>query len=864
VRAFAGCEVSVNGSLLQRSSSAGGGNCLVDFPTATVPALSLTSGKWYYEARVIAPGDCPQLGWCDDAFSPNHLHISTRGANGVGDDAHGWGIDGVRVKKWHKSDATYGLRWKPGDVVGFAVDLDAKVVAFSLNGSWATPMGRAFQHIAVTGGLRPALTLGRNVILDVNFGPTSFLTRRGERKFVHAPPSQDYAAVAMAEKVAAKVAAAKAAETAAKAAGTAAFAAETAAFAVEVSATRLHLATVAKAAKDQREKEEKEATDKAAAEKAAFFEAADRRRWKDAEEKRWVEAVEQEKEEAAAEKAKKEKAAVEKAAAAERVAAAEKAAGLQKQMEVMEAQIKAERVAHARALAQAKETARAEAETLARSVAEKAKQAAEEAVSNAAAKAAEVAAAAAAPSMWLDEVNFKDITILGRLGGGTFATVYEVQCAGQRMAFKCFHMGSEAERKGIVKLLLREARSLQECQHDNIIRLLGVCADDPAHTGLLTELAERGTLRDVIDEAKAARGDGGGSGLHPVEQFRLAHGIAAGIDALHSSAIVHRDLKTANILVSQGGAPKIADFGMATGKSGMTATQRTSAGGGTSAYLAPELVFMSDSDSDIDSDSGSEENGDAAATLPMTAASDIYALGLVFYALATGKEPWMQLNKKYPDQALFQPRVTKRLNKGERPPLPSSGVPGAHPFIIEVMEWCWKQEPGERPTAAALLGSFEREVDREREEAERERDAHTAELLRESERLTAIASIARQQGVVVAQEATAKAATNALHVTRLAVNAVRAATALGSASEGESHEGGDGAGGGDEGVEQRARRLEQDASAELGWDLDDAAAPPSAPEFAFLAAGCWNDDIIDATGIDPELALLAQQTLRLK
>ena len=156
----------------------------------------------------------------------------------------------------------------------------------------------------------------------------------------------------------------------------------------------------------------------------------------------------------------------------------------------------------------------------------------------------------------------------------------------------------------------------------------------------------------------------------------------------------------------------------------------------------------------------------------------------------------------------------------------------------------------------------QREVDREREEAERERDAHTAELLRESERLTAIVSIARQQGVVVAQEATAKAATNALHVTRLAVNAVRAATALGSASEGESHEGGDGAGGGDAGVEQRARRLEQDTSAELGWDLDDAAAPPSAPEFAFLAAG-GNDDVIDATGIDPELALLAQQTLRL-
>jgi hypothetical protein len=140
-----GCEVTVDGSFVEGVSR---------FPSVVAPAVSLTSGKWWYEATVIRLGECPQIGWADDAFT-------VRADHGVGDDAHSWAVDGVRVKVWHGGEgAVYGSAWRAGDVVGFAVDLDAGTISFSLNGIWEPPMGEAFAGIAVQGGLRPAFTLG--------------------------------------------------------------------------------------------------------------------------------------------------------------------------------------------------------------------------------------------------------------------------------------------------------------------------------------------------------------------------------------------------------------------------------------------------------------------------------------------------------------------------------------------------------------------------------------------------------------------------------------------------------------------------------------------------------------------------------
>ena len=83
----------------------------------------------------------------------------------------------------------------------------------------------------------------------------------------------------------------------------------------------------------------------------------------------------------------------------------------------------------------------------------------------------------------------------------------------------------------------------------------------------------------------------------------------------------------------------------------------------------------------------------------------MYALGLVLYALTTGKEPWEALLKKYPDTAVIKV-PQKVVVQQARPPLkPADGV---HPFIAEQLRACWAHEPAQRPTAVELRQRFER------------------------------------------------------------------------------------------------------------------------------------------------------------
>jgi serine/threonine protein kinase len=333
------------------------------------------------------------------------------------------------------------------------------------------------------------------------------------------------------------------------------------------------------------------------------------------------------------------------------------------------------------------------------------------------------------PEKW--EVPSKDIVDIQPLGEGTFGQVWEVQCKDTPMAFKRIRVsGGGAAVAAALASLLREARNMTMARHPNVVALLGVSVDNSMRTGLLMELAERGTLRDVLDaaaataaaEADAASGEpaaaaGARSGMPPAEQLRIAREVTAGIAWLHANMptpIVHRDLKTSNVLIMSDGTAKISDFGMAAG-SGMTTATGTARGGGTRVYAAPEMlqhIFDEDSDSDDDDDgdggAGGADAGSAVSSQQAVAvfkpASDIFALGLVFYAITTGKEPWEALVKKYPESAALKV-AQKVVQKKSRPPLKLGH--GAQPFMEEQLRACWDQEPAARPTAAELLQRFE-------------------------------------------------------------------------------------------------------------------------------------------------------------
>ena len=107
----------------------------------------------------------------------------------MGDDTASWAVDGLRKKLWHKGHkshrSSWGGAWRPGDVIGIAVDLERGTMSVSVNGSFAPPNGAAFDCVrpgpTVGSAVYPALSAS-SMKVEVNFGLDP------ERPLVFAPP----------------------------------------------------------------------------------------------------------------------------------------------------------------------------------------------------------------------------------------------------------------------------------------------------------------------------------------------------------------------------------------------------------------------------------------------------------------------------------------------------------------------------------------------------------------------------------------------------------------------------------------------------------------------------------------------------
>ncbi|HUS27485.1 MAG TPA: protein kinase [Kofleriaceae bacterium] len=180
---------------------------------------------------------------------------------------------------------------------------------------------------------------------------------------------------------------------------------------------------------------------------------------------------------------------------------------------------------------------------------------------------------------------------------------------------------------------------------------------------LTMELLDGGTLAELVR----------GNGLPIAEVERIAAQLVAGLGALHRASIIHRDFKTANVIVV-GDRAVITDFGLARSLDAKDARLTIESGLlGTPAYMAPEQV----------------------EARPATKASDIYSLGVVLFELLTGKLPF--------DEDTAMATATARLTND--PPRPSSlrsGIPARWDAIVLR---CLAREPAQRfATVDDILG----------------------------------------------------------------------------------------------------------------------------------------------------------------
>ena len=204
----------------------------------------------------------------------------------------------------------------------------------------------------------------------------------------------------------------------------------------------------------------------------------------------------------------------------------------------------------------------------------------------------------------------------------------------------------------------REARSAARLSHPNVVQVHDQGEDD-GRIFLAMEYVAGQTLRERIDTEGA---------LPPRAALDLLEPVLTGLAVAHDNGYIHRDVKPENVLISEEGRVKVADFGLARAVTSQTHTADEGVLYGTVAYLSPEQV----------------ERGIADAR------SDVYAAGLMLFELLTGTRA---LQGDSPIHVAFQ-HVHADI------PAPSERVPGLPPELDHLVALATHRDPDQRPRDA--------------------------------------------------------------------------------------------------------------------------------------------------------------------
>ncbi|KAL0279827.1 UNVERIFIED_CONTAM: hypothetical protein PYX00_001306 [Menopon gallinae] len=247
------------------------------------------------------------------------------------------------------------------------------------------------------------------------------------------------------------------------------------------------------------------------------------------------------------------------------------------------------------------------------------------------------------------EIPIEAITDLTWLGAGAQGAVFSGKFRGEIVAVKKVREQKETDIKTLRKL-----------NHPNIVKFKGVCTQEPFFW-IVMEYCPAGTLYNILKS---------GEQVPPKKLVSWSKQIAAGMNYLHSHKIIHRDLKSPNVLIGVGEVMKISDFGTSREWNEKSTIMSFA---GTVAWMAPEVILHE----------------------PCSEKVDVWSYGVVLWELLTGEPPYKDVEETCILYGVGSKSMTLHI--------PETCPEG---FRI-LMTQCWSIKPRNRPSFKIILNHLD-------------------------------------------------------------------------------------------------------------------------------------------------------------
>lgn len=255
-----------------------------------------------------------------------------------------------------------------------------------------------------------------------------------------------------------------------------------------------------------------------------------------------------------------------------------------------------------------------------------------------------------------------------QIGSGGFGDVYRGTWHGTPVAIKQLHL--KVLSNNLIEDFQAEAQIMSRCRFPQILQLFGICLDS-GHYSLVMEFMANGSLYTFLHDKKQ------NPDLPWSQRVLISTDICKGVSYLHSQNILHRDLKSHNVLLDQHLNAKICDFGLSKIKLESTSSKTNAAASsavGSTRWLPPEAF----------------KRGFKHSTT-----SDIYSFGMIMWEIASREIPFLDAATDFV--------VMGFLKDGEQEIIPDDCLPE----FGEIIKKCW-ESTDKRPAATEIIGLLQK------------------------------------------------------------------------------------------------------------------------------------------------------------